>query len=70
MNNCKYPKIISLISIYICTQEIIEFLVYNPYNYLYFIKIWLFEIHVATGVCEIVSKIGNHKLPSPTVLNI
>ena len=51
-------------------QEISEFLVYNPYNYLYFIEIWLFEICPATGVCEIVSKIGDHKLPSPTVLNV
>ena len=61
---------ISLITIYICTQEISEFLVYNPYNYLYFIEIWLFEIRPVTGVCEIVLKIGNDKLPSPTVINV
>ena len=34
-------------------QEISEFPVYNPYNYLYFITIFLLEIRLATEVCEI-----------------
>ena len=34
-------------------QEISEFPVYNPYNYLYFITILLLEIRPATEVCEI-----------------
>ena len=51
-------------------QQKSEFLVYHPYNYLYCIEIWLFEIGRATGVCEFVAKIGHHKLQYPTVLSV